>query len=145
MPRELPSIYRWYFTLQLEDGVKESGFKKNVYALIDRKAPFLIHYVGNQSLVIPFAHKSSKDKSKHFKRTPPSVLTQLKETALKEDAHVTYKNSQSTYRNLKQCQNIKQYINKQKRLLWDEIYNTVLINLELSCVKRMSYDLKLQF
>ena len=122
--------------MQTEDHVKEAGFKKNVYALIDKKAPFLIHYVGDESLATPFAHKSSKDKSKYFKRTAPSTLNELKLAAEKEDAHIIYKNSQSKFRNLKQCQNIKQYINKQKRLMWDEIYNTVLINLELACVKR---------
>jgi hypothetical protein len=135
LPYKEPCVYRWYFVLQTEDQRKESGFKKNVYALINQKAPFLIHYVGSESLVVPFAHKLCKDKTKHLTRTAPSTLNELKEAVHKEDAHVIYKNSQSKYRNLKQCQNFKQYINKQKHLLWDEIYNTVLIYLELSCVK----------
>jgi hypothetical protein len=103
--------------------------------LLNKK--FLLSY-GRQTekkLVVPFAHKLSKDKTKHLTRTAPSTLNELKEAVQKEDTHVIYKNSKSKYRNLKQCQNFKQYINKQKRLLWDEIYNTVLINLELSCVK----------
>jgi hypothetical protein len=58
--------------------------------LIDQKAPLLKNYVGSESLVVPFAHKLSKDKAKYFTRTAPSTLNELKEAVRKEDAHVIY-------------------------------------------------------
>ena len=122
MPTKQPLVYRWYYILQTEENQKESGFKKNVYALINQNSPYLIHYVGDETLAVPFAHKSSKDKTIVYKRTAPSCLTELKNSVAHEDAHIVYKNSQAKFRNLKQCQNFKQYINKQKRLMWDEIF-----------------------
>ena len=81
MPTKQPLVYRWYYILQTEENQKESGFKKNVYALINQNSPFLIHY-----LAVPFAHKSSKDKTIFYKRTGPSCLTELKNSVAHEDA-----------------------------------------------------------
>ena len=110
-----------------------------MYAFIHQKAPFLVHYVGDENLVKPFSRKLSKDQTKYFKRTAPSTLNELKKKVDVTDAHIVYKNDQKKYKNLKQCQNAKQYVSNvsnQKNLIWDEIYNSVLINLELNCVKR---------
>ena len=135
MPTKNPQIYRWYYILQTESGINR-GFRKNVYACINQKAPVLVHYVGDETLVEPFAHNLANDRTKHYKRTAPSILKELKNKVNVDDAHVVYKNDQTKFRNLKQCQNAKQYISRQKNLIWDEIYNSVLINLELNCVKR---------
>jgi hypothetical protein len=45
----------------------------------------------------------SKDETKHFTRTTPPTLNEIKEAVQIEDANIIYKNSQSKYRNLKQC------------------------------------------
>jgi hypothetical protein len=86
-------------------------------------------------LVVPFAHLNAKDKSKTFARTAPSALNEIRDIVEAQDAHVVYENNQNKFRNLKQVQNMKQYMNNQKRMVWNDIYNSVLLNLELNCIK----------
>ncbi len=76
-----------------------------------------------------------------FKRSLPSTIQQLKVQVNVKDSHKVYKESNDKGvfgpRNMKQLQNLRYCINKKKRFYYDEIYNTILLNLELDCVAGM--------
>ena len=102
---------------------------------MDNNRPVLIHYLGNADLVLQYPHGNSKGSGKDFYRTKPSNLKKIKKAVEFQDAHVVYKDNQTIARNLKQCQNVKHYVNNEKRITYDEIYNCHLIHNELNVIK----------
>ena len=52
MPKSIPAIKRLYFYKKTSDikASSESGLYKDVYKLIDKDIPVLIHYTGDDNL-----------------------------------------------------------------------------------------------
>jgi hypothetical protein len=103
-----------YYRIKCADGVK-STFTKHVYWLVGNDTVKIVHYKGDESVYKESAHGNARNPNKIFEPAKPSSKQKLINELKYKDAHVVYKNNEQLARNLKQCQNIKQELNAQKR------------------------------
>ncbi len=121
----------FYFICVLPTG-SDSRFRKFAYFLEDDKVSVvLVHYLGNEEIVIDFPHGNALHKQPYF-RTCPSVLDSLRKRA--EFPANVYKNVISSSnvqscdwtmkpRNTKQISNMQQSERQKSRLSHDALYN----------------------
>lgn len=129
------------YLLSTPDG-NIDGFRKEAYMKVDDPTLVLVHYMGDESLIVDYPHGNSKHTKRNYIMSKPSTIIELAEKLDHRDPHLVYKdcvNSLSTIpRNLKQTQNIKYYVNKSRKIAFDEIYNLHLISSELNWVKHIT-------
>jgi hypothetical protein len=111
----------------------DKGFKKESFTLLNGDGKTIIHYIGDEALSEPAPHGNSKQQSKLFFRTKPSVLTTLCEkTQSALPPNRIYKEAVSEVplnavtdvpRNLKQIQNLKEKSKQDSRISRDSINN----------------------
>jgi hypothetical protein len=120
---------------QKQEVPKGQWFKKRVMTLNVNKPenypdaePIFIQYAGDESYFQPGPHgnaKSNEAKSTTYVRTLPSLLNQMKEDLQNKNPSEFYMSQsiRNKPRDKKQCRNIKQAINKNKRISYDEFAN----------------------
>ncbi|CAF1000728.1 unnamed protein product [Brachionus calyciflorus] len=101
--------------------------------------PALIQYLGNDEIATPKPHGNSKNANIPFTQFLSSTLKLIKQNCEKNEPNVVYKQAHpsSKPRNLKQCQNIKTFINRQKRFSSDELINMHILHLSIGFVKQI--------
>lgn len=117
------------------DDSNSDKFQRIAYHLLDNQNAFLIQYIGDNLKAVDFSHGNSKDDTKPFIRTCPSVIQQIKESDPSEFSSVFYKKSLSTashpsssnpslqLRNRRQVVNHKSLERQKLRISHDELYN----------------------
>ena len=126
---------------QKQEVPKGQWFKKRVMTLNVNKPenypdpePIFIQYVGDESYFQPGPHgnaKSDEAKSTTYVRTLPSLLNQMKEDLQNKNPSEFYMSQsiRNKPRDKKQCRNIKQAINKNKRISYDEFANLHVLHI----------------
>ncbi|RNA44067.1 hypothetical protein BpHYR1_014825 [Brachionus plicatilis] len=140
-PVDNPVFYKSYFHLQEEDGTINKNVIKDVYVLVNKEIPVLIHYLdktkdGNCEIdykIGPHGNIKNKNNAPSYQRTLPSVLTELREKVTSNVPHLVYKDfsKKKGARDLKQCQNLRYAVNKLKRFSFDELANIHLMHISL--------------
>ena len=134
-----------YYCIDSPEGPK-STFKRHAYQLIDDPLVTLVHYLGDENMVIHFPHRSSKEELQTpFIRTAPSYLNSLREKVQGQQPSRIYKEEVATVlsrvgpeyvptaapRNMKQLRNLRHHSLQNFRLSSDDIFN----------VHQIAYDL----
>lgn len=133
-----------HFSIVLPSG-RDLRFKRHAYFTLDaqqkRGNTVLLHYVGNESIIVDYPHGNAKHNHNYY-RTCPSVLSDL--SSIHDLPSNVYKNSVASSNCLTEYQshlvprNSRQIINLQKkerqklRLSHDALYN----------LHELAYDLK---
>ncbi|CAF0854701.1 unnamed protein product [Brachionus calyciflorus] len=141
-PPNEPMLFKTYFHLIMEDRVTNKNIIKDVYFMVDRLVPVVIHYLdktkeGNVLLDYPpplHGNTKNKENSEGFIRTLPSIFSQIKNNVTSKNAHIVYKETSKKNgpRDLKQCQNLRYAVNRLKRFTHDEVANCHLMHISLS-------------
>ena len=78
LPSYDPQVTKHFFRLRLPDKTFSDDFQKHIIDSLHEDNNFaIIHYLGDETVFIPFPHGNSK-RNKPFRRTCPSVLEELK-------------------------------------------------------------------
>ena len=144
MPNQIPEVTKIHHILDTISGAN-FGYKKLVYKLIQPgQYPYLVlvHYLGDEKLSVPFPHRTKKDQNGNvYKREVPSKLHTFMGMCSVKNAHSAYKEAVSTGlepRNKKQFRNLKDFLNKNRRIGLDEIYNVHTLAVELECISAIN-------
>ena len=79
LPKSNPRLRKSYFVVDTLNGPSKD-FGKHAYQLISSKTFTLIHYLGNETVAIPFCHRNAKaDPSASFVRTCRSIYFEYHE------------------------------------------------------------------
>ncbi|RNA23232.1 hypothetical protein BpHYR1_014571 [Brachionus plicatilis] len=121
-PVDNPVFYKSFFHLQEEDGTINKNVIKDVYVLVNKEIPVLIHYLdktkdGNCEIDYktgPHGNIKNKNNEPSYQRTLPSVLTELREKVTSNVPHLVYKD-----------------FSKKKRFSFDELANIHLMHISL--------------
>ena len=121
--------------LDTESGINRE-FKRHAYQKADKSNHItIIHYIGDETVTVPFPHRNSTKSSHHHIRTCPSYLSKCAEECKIMKPGVLYKKEvshQSTDdpkplaempKNLKQLQNLRVKYLSHSRISKDELYN----------------------
>ena len=110
---------------------KNSKFVREVFFPLDKKKNYvLIHYIGNHKTAVQFPHGNSKNGTKPYVRTCPSVINAAKKS--EDSPSNVYRQlvSQPSHlsavlapRNVKQIRNAQQSQRQAFRLSHDSVYN----------------------
>ena len=136
LPKKSPKLKKSYFQLHTPEG-PSNGFVKHAYKLLTdcNKGAILIHYMGDENCSIEFAHgNTSKEQSRPFNRTCPSVIQGMKESCKYDTPATVYRNHITNVppashlavlqpRNTRQVKNIRSALQRQQRLSHDGLYN----------------------
>ncbi|SMN01977.1 hypothetical protein SPONN_284 [uncultured Candidatus Thioglobus sp.] len=135
LPRRDPVMRKFYFSLDTPDGVSKD-FQRYSYQQVNDKSVTLIHYLGDDKVVIGFPHGNRKQhQEKNFVQTCPSCLNSCRDLVTVDNASKVYKkavanvscNPESapvcTPRNLKQLRNLRCRQLKQMQISHDTLYN----------------------
>jgi hypothetical protein len=142
LPVNNPIVYKSYYKIKDFNNPSKGlpTFQRNIFQLIsndNNKEYFLalVHYFGDEKVYQPRIHGNRKvlDNVAPYIRTPPSVLNEIKSLVESNTAVYTYQNAPTSIkpRNMKQCQNAKYAVNKNKRITHDEIVNTFILHTQL--------------
>ena len=92
--------------------------------------PTLVHYLGDEKLVVDHPHGRNNKNQNVYKRSKPSKLGSIKELTKSTNASAVYKSNQANCRNLKQAQNARYESNKSKNqdtCTW-RVFSSIAIN-----------------
>lgn len=110
--------------------------------------------MGDESKIVPYPHGNSKN-AQPFVPTKPSSMNKFRQSVFSQTPNQAYKlavNSNDNPRNAKLFSNLKQKLNKERRLEWDEITNLHVLHYEIETIHKITtipdlrvsvYDLKL--
>ncbi|RNA32259.1 hypothetical protein BpHYR1_036947 [Brachionus plicatilis] len=139
-PVDKPVLFKSYYHI-FDKGIINKNIIKDVYTLIDKPMPVLIHYLkknndsDSEIECESGPHGNTKDQegAQNYQRTMPSVLSELKEKVAKKVPNLVYKETSKKKgaRDLKQIQNLRYAVNRQKRFTYDEIANCHLMHISL--------------
>ena len=96
LPRAKPDIRKMYFSLDTPKG-PSNEFQRYAYQLINSKSVTLIQYLGDEKVVIDFAHGNTKvNPEKKYVHTCPYYLNTSKVLVKNSTANVIYKKAISS-------------------------------------------------
>eukprot|EP00794_Sanderia_malayensis_P015337 gene15337-16914_t len=139
IPRRGPLVRKFYYLARVPEG-KTFQFQRHAYMLIaDTRTPkpVLIHYIGDESIMIDFPHGNAKKSERPFYAVAPSVRREIARKSLasptdiiesmKSKEEETKSNPVLTPRNKNQIRNLK----RRQRILdaGQKIRKTALVNL----------------
>ena len=143
LPKKNPLVVKTYFVTVTPSG-NNSLFKRHAYNLIDSREPVmtLVHYIGDHTAALNFAHGNSKDSNRVHIRTCPSVLKAMatvdgvpSNIYKKEIGRNTCTPQHQPVlkpRNSKQISNVQAKERQTVRLTHDAIYNLHEISYDLN-------------
>ena len=118
IPRRGPLVRKLYFLARVPEG-KTFQFQRHAYILISdyrSPKPVLVHYIGNESIMVDFPHGNSKKTIKPFYAVAPSVRKEIARKSMASPTDIIesmkHKDEESsnpvlTPRNKNQIRNLK--------------------------------------
>ena len=112
-------MLKTYFSVIDKSGAVSKEFRKEIYQLIDKEMPVLVHYLGKSDAdtiqkFTPGPHGNVRDKANgaSFSKTLPSTLIQLRKDVVTKNPSSIYKESakNSGLRNCQQARNMRYVI-----------------------------------
>ena len=120
IPKRDPLVKKLFFVGKVPEG-RTNKFQRHVYTLIgDHRSPkpVLIHYIGDQDVMVDFPHGNTKKTNEPYFATAPSVRRSLgaksNASAYYELEHGDGENPCLTPRNKVQVRNIRRNLEKAK-------------------------------
>ena len=86
------SVEKRYYNLEVPTGAV-AGFRRQVYNLKGNETLKLVHYIGDDGLIVEFPHRNCKTKTGTYSMTLPSTLLAINEACTSKDAHMVYKDA----------------------------------------------------
>ena len=134
LPRKLTKVKKMYFDIDAPNGASRE-FQRHAYQLVEESSLTLLHYIGNETAAVDFAHQNTRTlHDQPFVRTCPSAIQRLKEACKSAKANVVYKKEigsmtcdpalvkAKTPRNMKQLRNLRYQHLHRSRVSHDALY-----------------------
>ena len=79
-----------YFHIDTSNGVSKN-FQRHAYQLLEDASVTLVHYLGDNSIAVDFAHRNAVHSNASYTRTCPSAMEKLKSLCKSDYANIVYK------------------------------------------------------
>lgn len=123
-----------YFHIDTSNGVSKN-FQRHAYQLLEDASVTLVHYMGDNSIAVDFAHRNAVHSNASYARTCPSAMEKLKLLCKSDFANIVYKKETASLysgsvkmqsqipRNMKQLCNLRYQQLQQSRISKDDLFN----------------------
>ena len=153
LPKKSPVLKKSYFQLSTPEGPSKE-FTRHSYQLIFCNTNItLIHYIGNEKVATDHPHGNWKHhQERHYIRTCPSVLYDLRQACAVSIASKVYKSSVTKVsdetddhlpvlqsRDQKQVLNVRMSALKSQRISHDALYNLHELAIEISLTSSIQF------